>query len=51
MTPDYSTEPPPEPSHRSVRAWLVLLLAWGVGLLIWTVYLAAYVYIVIRVLT
>ena len=51
MTPDYSNEPSPEPSHRSARAWLMLLAAWGVGLLIWTVYIAAYVYIVIRVLT
>jgi hypothetical protein len=50
MTPDYSSELPPEPSKRSTRAWLVLLSAWVVGLLIWTVYIAAYVYIVIRVL-
>jgi hypothetical protein len=50
MTPDYSNEPPPEPSHRTARAWLVLLGAWAIGLLIWMVYVAAYVYIVIRVL-
>ncbi|MBC8108987.1 MAG: hypothetical protein H7Z14_20545 [Anaerolineae bacterium] len=50
MTPDYSNEPPPEQSRRSARAWLVLLVAWGIGLVIWTVYIAAYVYIVIRVL-
>jgi hypothetical protein len=50
MTPDYSTEPPPEPSQRSARAWMILLGAWAVGLLIWTVYIAAFVFIVIAVL-
>lgn len=51
MTPDYSSEPPPEPSHRSTRAWLIRLSAWAIGLLVWTVYIAAYVYLVIRVLS
>ena len=50
MTPDYSSELPPEPSRRSTSAWLVLLGAWAVGLVVWTVYIAAYVYIVVRVL-
>jgi hypothetical protein len=50
MTPDYSSELPPEPSQRGALAWLVLLGAWAIGLLVWTVYIAAYVYIVIRVL-
>jgi hypothetical protein len=50
MTPDYSNQIPPEPSHRSASAWLVLLSAWVIGLLIWSAYVAAYVYFVIWVL-
>ena len=50
MTPDYSTETPPEPSRRR-RAWMILLVAWAIGLLIWTLYIAAFVFVVIRVLT
>jgi len=51
MTPDYSNEPPPERSRRRARAWMILLTAWAIGLLIWTVYIAAFVYVIIRVLT
>ena len=42
MTPDYSNDLPPEPSHRSAAAWCILLSTWAVGLLIWSVYDAAY---------
>lgn len=51
MTPDYSTETPPEPSQRSAGSWLILLGSWAIGLLIWTIYIAIFVFIVIRVLT
>ena len=50
MTPYYSSETPPEPSRRSAGAWMILLSAWAIGLLIWTVYVAAFVFVVIRVL-
>ena len=50
MTHDCSSELPPEPSHRSAHAWLILLSAWSIGLLIWTIYIAVYVYVVVRVL-
>jgi hypothetical protein len=34
--------------RRSLGRWLILLLVWGVGLLIWTVYLAIIVLLVFR---
>jgi hypothetical protein len=45
-TPD---QPPPATPHRTARKWVILLLVWGVGLLVWTLYIAgivaAFVYV------
>ncbi|CAN5368176.1 hypothetical protein BH09PLA1_BH09PLA1_29020 [soil metagenome] len=50
MMTDQPTETAPPRPPRTARAWIILLIAWAIGLLIWTVYIAAFVYGVIRVL-
>ena len=43
---------PPEPPRpkRSPGKWLALLLVWGIGLLVWILYVIAIVYLVTRFL-
>jgi hypothetical protein len=41
--------PPPAP-RRSAATWLLVLLVWGVGLVVWVGYLAVIVLLLIRIL-
>ena len=40
----------PAQHHRSLKAWLILLGAWGVGLIIWLIYGAAFAFVLFRFL-
>jgi hypothetical protein len=51
MTDESQTDPASVRPRRGAREWIVLLMAWSIGLIVWTVYIAMYVYLVIRVLT
>jgi hypothetical protein len=52
LQPDPPTPPTPPPTvqKRSAATWAKLLAVWGVGLVSWTIYLVAILYLWIRFL-
>jgi hypothetical protein len=36
--------------RRSVWTWIILLVVWGLGLISWTVYIAAVIYVLVRII-
>lgn len=49
--PDYAT-PATESARpkRPFRAWIILLLTWTLGLIVWAVYIAAFVFLLFKFL-
>lgn len=45
-TLDYRRTP-----RRSLRTWLILLVVWGLGLIVWAAYVVGIVVAAVRVLT
>jgi hypothetical protein len=47
---DYaSPDTKPAATGRPVRVWIKLLLVWGVGLIVWAMYLIALGYLILRI--
>lgn len=42
-------EPPPV-KKRPPRTWLLLLLVWAVGMIVWSIYLVAIAYLTLKIL-
>ena len=38
----------PRPS-RAMRSWMLLIVVWGAGLIVWTIYIIAIIYLLTKI--